>query len=169
VRADEFVLATVHRPENTDDPRRLEAILTAMAGAGLPVLLPLHPRTVICAERFGLLPLLDGVRTVTPFDHPTFLGLAAQSRLLVSDSGGVQEECTVLKRPLLVLRNSTERPEAVEAGFARRVVPGPELPDVFRRALAERDWLPRLAAIPSPYGDGLASERITAAVLALLA
>jgi UDP-N-acetylglucosamine 2-epimerase (non-hydrolysing) len=133
-----------------------------------PVLLPLHPRTLAAAQRFGLTALLDDLLVVTPFDHPTFLGLAAHARLLVSDSGGVQEECTVLKRPLIVLRNSSERPEAIAAGFARRVVPGPDLPAVLRDAVADATWLPALADRPSPYGDGTASEQIAAAVLALL-
>jgi UDP-N-acetylglucosamine 2-epimerase (non-hydrolysing) len=165
VAADDFVLATVHRPENTDDPERLAAILRALVSLDVPVLLPLHPRTRAAAQRFGLLKQLDALRTVTPFDHPTFLGLAAHARLLVSDSGGVQEECTVLKRPLIVLRNSSERPEAIAAGFARRLVPDPTLPAVLRAALADAQWLPALADRPSPYGDGTASAQIAAAVL----
>jgi len=65
---------------------------------------------------------------------------------------------------LLVLRNSTERPEAIEAGFARRLVPGPELSRLLRDAIAEEDWLPSLAAKSSPYGDGTTSARIVRAI-----
>jgi UDP-N-acetylglucosamine 2-epimerase (non-hydrolysing) len=166
--ADEYVLATIHRPENTDDPKRLDAVLTALAGLPLPVVLPLHPRTAACAERFGLAGRLGRLRVIEPLDHASFLGLAQHARLLVSDSGGVQEECTVLKRPLVVLRNSTERPEAVDAGFARRLVPGPDLPDRLTRALADRTWIPALGDRASPYGDGTASVRIAAALTALL-
>jgi UDP-N-acetylglucosamine 2-epimerase (non-hydrolysing) len=169
VPADGFVLATIHRPENTDDPARLETILRAFGSIDMPLLLPLHPRTSAAARGFGLTPLLARLRTVDPIDHPTFLGLAAHARLLVSDSGGVQEECTVLKRPLIVLRNSTERPEAVAAGFARRLVPDEHLPTALRGAIDDHDWLPNLAQRPSPYGDGTASAQIAAAVLALLA
>jgi UDP-N-acetylglucosamine 2-epimerase (non-hydrolysing) len=168
VQPDDFVLATIHRPENTDDRGRLEAVLRGLAAVGAPVLLPLHPRTLAAAQGFGLTQLLDDLLVVTPFDHPTFLGLAAHARLLVSDSGGVQEECTVLKRPLIVLRNSSERPEAIAAGFARRVVPGPDLATVLRDAVADSSWLPSLADRPSPFGDGKASERIADAVLELL-
>lgn len=166
--ADEFVLATIHRPENTDDPSRLGAILGALAGLPLPVVLPLHPRTRAAAHRFGLEHLLASLRVVEPLDHPMFLALASSARLLVSDSGGVQEECTVIKRPLVVLRNSTERPEAVDAGFARRWVPGPDLADRLSAAVADSDWREGLADLPSPYGDGTASMAIVTAVLDIL-
>ncbi|MFJ1701862.1 UDP-N-acetylglucosamine 2-epimerase [Kitasatospora sp. NPDC088346] len=93
--------------------------------------------------------------------YAEFLGLARHAALLVSDSGGVQEECTVLGRPLLVVRRSTERPEAVDAGFAALVAPGPELGRLAGEWLADTpERLARLAATPSPYGDGLASQRI---------
>ncbi|MGN6723051.1 MAG: non-hydrolyzing UDP-N-acetylglucosamine 2-epimerase [Marmoricola sp.] len=164
-----FVLATIHRPENTDDPTRLRTILQALADLKVPVVLPIHPRTATCVERFGLVGLLEQLRTVTPLDHPTFLALAHEARLIVSDSGGIQEECTVLKRPLVVLRNSTERPEAVTAGFARRLVPDALLPACLRGLVLDDDWAASLTSIPSPYGDGTASERIARAVLPLLA
>jgi UDP-N-acetylglucosamine 2-epimerase (non-hydrolysing) len=164
---DGYVLATIHRPENTDDPARLRSILTALDAVDIPVVLPLHPRTAACAARFGLDHLLRNLRVVEPVDHPTFLGLAQHARLLVSDSGGVQEECTVLRRPLLVLRNSTERPEAVAAGFARRIVPDGDLSELLRDAAVDDGWLLSLDSRRSPYGDGTASAQIAAAVTKL--
>jgi UDP-N-acetylglucosamine 2-epimerase (non-hydrolysing) len=164
-----FVLATIHRPENTDDAVRLEAILTELSKLGLPVLLPLHPRTRLAVARYGLDHALDRLRTTPPVDHRTFLGLAMHARLLVSDSGGVQEECTVLKKPLIVIRNSTERPEAVEAGFAHLLQPGPEIGETGRRLIADASLAARLAATPCPYGDGRASERIAGCARELLA
>jgi UDP-N-acetylglucosamine 2-epimerase (non-hydrolysing) len=157
-----YVLATIHRSENTDDPDRLRAILDELSKLGLPVLLPLHPRTRAAARRHGLTAALDRLRPVPPADHRTFLGLASRARLLVSDSGGVQEECTVLKRPLIVVRNSTERPESIDAGFAHLVQPGPAIGDLGRQLIADEGLGARLAVIPCPYGDGRASERITA-------
>lgn len=165
---DAYVLATIHRPENTDDPERLKTVLQSLRELDQPVVLPLHPRTRACVQRFGLDHLLAGLQVVAPLGHPTFLGLAAHARLLVSDSGGVQEECTVLKRPLLVLRNSTERPEAVSAGFAQRVVPDHDLPEHLHAALDDHGWLARIANEPSPYGDGTASTRIIHAIDDLL-
>jgi UDP-N-acetylglucosamine 2-epimerase (non-hydrolysing) len=155
-----YVLATIHRPENTDDPLRLRAILEELAKLGLPVLFPMHPRTRLAAGRYDLAAALDRLRILPPADHRTFLGLARHARLLVSDSGGVQEECTVLKRPLIVVRNSTERPESVEAGFAHLVQPGPAIGDLGRRLISDESLAARLAASPCPFGDGTASEQI---------
>jgi UDP-N-acetylglucosamine 2-epimerase (non-hydrolysing) len=157
---DGYVLATIHRPENTDDGGRLEIILTELSKLGLPVLLPLHPRTRLAVRRHGLDSELDRLRVIPPLDHRAFLGLAQLARLLVSDSGGVQEECTVLKRPLIVVRNSTERPEAVLAGFAHLVRPGPRLGELGRELSADTGLAARLARLPCPFGDGRASERI---------
>jgi UDP-N-acetylglucosamine 2-epimerase (non-hydrolysing) len=157
-----YVLATIHRPENTDDPRRLGTILDELSKLGLPVLLPLHPRTRVAAERGDLVAALDRLRPIAPVDHRTLLGLAWHAALIVSDSGGIQEECTVLKRPLIVVRNSTERPEAIEAGFARLVQPGPAIGDTGRGLLADTGLRRRLAAVPCPFGDGRASDRIAA-------
>ena len=160
VEPGEYVLATIHRPENTDDPQRLQTILDELSKLGLPVLLPLHPRTRLAAQRHGLTAELERLRLISPADHQTFLGLARHARLIVSDSGGVQEECTVLKRPLIVVRNSTERPESIDAGFAHLVQPGPQIGDLGRQLIGDEGLSERLAGIPCPFGDGTASERI---------
>jgi UDP-N-acetylglucosamine 2-epimerase (non-hydrolysing) len=164
-----YVLATIHRPENTDDAGRLEAILAELSKLGLPVVMPLHPRTRAAAARHGLTAALDRLHTTGPVDHRTFLGLASLARLIVSDSGGVQEECTVLKKPLVVVRNSTERPESIEAGFAHLVAPGPAIGTLGRELIADDSLAGRLARRPCPFGDGRASQRITAAVQRYLA
>ncbi len=135
--------------------------MTELSKLGLPVLFPLHPRTRLAAARHGLTPALDRLQVIPPADHRTFLGLARYARLIVSDSGGVQEECTVLKRPLIVIRNSTERPEAIDAGFAHLVQPGPAVGELGRRLIGDPGLRERLEAIPCPFGDGLASQRIT--------
>ncbi|MFJ5679354.1 non-hydrolyzing UDP-N-acetylglucosamine 2-epimerase [Streptomyces sp. NPDC093097] len=159
---DGYLLATVHRPENTDDPAALRAVLGELAAlaAEVPVVLPLHPRTRASAEAAGLSALLAPLRVTRPLGYRDFLALARHAALLVSDSGGVQEEVTVLGRPLVVVRNSTERPEAM-ADFATLVAPGPELGRAARERLAlGAAGRARLAALPSPFGDGRASQRI---------
>jgi UDP-N-acetylglucosamine 2-epimerase (non-hydrolysing) len=155
----EFVLATIHRPENTDTEPALRRVLEGLAALGLPVVLPLHPRTAAAVERHGLRSLLDGMTVLEPVGHASFIWLALRATLIVADSGGVQEECTVLKRPLVVVRRSTERPEAVDAGFAVLVRPGDGLATAALALLAEVRQRP-LASVPSPYGDGGASRRI---------
>lgn len=160
-----FVLATIHRPENTDDPAALRSVLEQLGGLELPVVFPAHPRTVAAAEAAGLTGLLGRLRVVEPLDGPTFLGLAAESAVLVSDSGGVQEEVTVLGRPLVVVRRSTERPEAFE-NHAVLVEPGGIAP-AAAGFLADLAAVHRkLAALPSPYGDGTSSTRIVTAIRA---
>ncbi|MER6609423.1 UDP-N-acetylglucosamine 2-epimerase (non-hydrolyzing) [Streptomyces sp. NPDC000927] len=159
-----YVLATIHRPENTDDAARLAQILDQLAAMDLPVLLPLHPRTRAAVDAFGLRTSITRLRRIEPLGHAAFLALAQHCRLLVSDSGGIQEECTVLKRPLVVVRNSTERPEAVQAGFARLAQPGHELARVLRELLDDEAGAERLARLPSPYGTGQASADIVTAV-----
>lgn len=111
----QYVLATIHRPENTDDPDRLEIILRALADAPLPVLLPLHPRTRAAIQRCGLDAArdLDGLHCIEPIDYRQFLALLESCAFAVSDSGGVQEEVTAFGVPLIVARDSTERPEVI--------------------------------------------------------
>lgn len=163
--ANAFALATIHRPENTDDPDRLRSIIDALADLDVPVLFPAHPRTAKAIARFGLDQRVAQLRLVEPVDHPTFLGLAVEARLIVSDSGGVQEEVTVLKKPLVVVRNSTERPESIEAGFACLARPD-ELAPAFTRML-DPQVSERLADLPCPFGDGRAGIRIASETLRL--
>ncbi|MEU2870720.1 UDP-N-acetylglucosamine 2-epimerase (non-hydrolyzing) [Streptomyces olivoreticuli] len=169
--ADSYVLATVHRPENTDSVAALRAIFTELSALAesVPVVVPLHPRTRARIAAAGLTDLLTGVTVCRPLGYGEFLALARHAALLVSDSGGIQEECTVLGRPLVVVRRSTERPEAM-ADFADLVEPGPQIGAAARRRLAEGPaGLARLASLPSPFGDGSASERIVALLAAVAA
>ncbi|HEU0077771.1 MAG TPA: UDP-N-acetylglucosamine 2-epimerase (non-hydrolyzing), partial [Longimicrobiaceae bacterium] len=107
-----YVLATLHRPSNVDDPGQLGEIFAALAALAeeMPVVFPVHPRTRGNAERFGLLPELGATRVVEPLGYHAMLALMERARLVVTDSGGVQEETTVLGVPCVTLRSSTERP-----------------------------------------------------------
>ena len=155
-----YVLATIHRPENTDDPLRLGPSWTSWASWGCRCCSRCTPGPGWPPARHGLAAALDRLRMLPPADHRTFLGLARHARLLVSDSGGVQEECTVLKRPLIVVRNSTERPESVEAGFAHLVQPGPVIGELGRQLIGDDPWPRGWPRSPCPFGDGTASEQI---------
>lgn len=167
--ADGYVLATIHRPENTDAPQTLARILRELAALPLPVVLPLHPRTVQAVDRHGLRPLLAGMRILEPLGPRTFLSLAAHAAVLVSDSGGIQEECTVLGRPLVVVRRSTERPEAL-TDFACLTPGGHGLADAVSNLLLRGPGLLKhLASLDSPFGDASAADRIVAAMDRLIA
>ncbi|MCU1427138.1 MAG: UDP-N-acetylglucosamine 2-epimerase [Actinomycetia bacterium] len=162
--ADSFVLATFHRPENVDDPEVLATILRELAALPLPVVLPLHPRTEQRARAAGLGDLLAQVRIEPPAGYRCFLGLMARSAFAVSDSGGVQEESSVVKRPVIVVRRSTERPEVLGT-FCELVPAGARIGEVARQWLDDLPGLhAKLATIDTPYGDGLASQRIVDAV-----
>lgn len=152
------VLATIHRPENTDTPQALARIVDAFTSVECPVILVAHPRTRAALSRFGLLEQAHRLVVVEPVSHRQLLSMMSAARLVVSDSGGLQEECTVVKTPLLVVRRSTERPESIDAGFSRLITPACDLAAAIREQLAA----PRaaLAGLPSPYGDGLAGRRI---------
>ncbi|MDX1745879.1 MAG: UDP-N-acetylglucosamine 2-epimerase, partial [Halobacteriales archaeon] len=159
-----FILSTFHRPENVDDPQTYRTILEQLASLPMTVVLPLHPRSVRRAEEHGLGDLLAELQVVEPIGYRDFLGLEAESGLLISDSGGVQEEASIVKRPLIVVRNSTERPEVIGT-FARRVLPGPGITAEATEIIATLGAVhAELADIPSPYGDGTASEKSLAAI-----
>ena len=103
-----------------------------------------------------------------PIGYREFLGLGAESAFLVSDSGGVQEEVSVYKRPVLVVRRSTERPEVIGT-FAERVEPGPDITRIAGEWASNLDAVhARLAETPSPYGDGSASQRSVDAIRRLI-
>jgi UDP-N-acetylglucosamine 2-epimerase (non-hydrolysing) len=164
-----FVLATFHRPENVDDASVLRTIVGELGHLPLPVLLPLHPRTAARARESGLVGAPGSLRIVEPLGYRDFLGLAADCAFLVSDSGGVQEEASIVKRPVLVVRRSTERPEVLGT-FAELVEPGPAIGDRGRAWATDVGTRhARLADLPTPYGDGHASERIVDVITALVA
>lgn len=168
VEAGRFVLSTFHRPENVDDPERFALIIKQLAEMPHPVLLPLHPRSRARAAEFGLSDQLAEVRVVDPIGYRDFLGLSAESAFLVSDSGGIQEEASIYKRPVVVVRRSTERPEVLGT-FARLVEPQ-GISEVVEDWLSDTGAVHReLAGLPSPYGDGTASEQIATEIGALAA
>ena len=168
LRAGAFVLATFHRPENVDDAERLGLLLEHLAGLDLPVLFPVHPRTRQRIQTFGFDGKAKGVHMVAPLGYKAFLGLAAECAFLLSDSGGIQEEASVVKRPAIVVRRSTERPEVLGT-FATLIPRITDLPSVAGRLIDRLDDTHRrLMELPSPYGDGHASARCVQHVALLL-
>ncbi|MGF1604696.1 MAG: non-hydrolyzing UDP-N-acetylglucosamine 2-epimerase [Rhodothalassiaceae bacterium] len=151
-----YLLATLHRRENWGAAiARLCRGLTKLPRLGLAVRLVLHPNPALQIQIRASLGGIAGVALVPPQRHPAFLRLLAGARLVLTDSGGVQEEAAALGRPVLVGRTATERGEAVAAGLARLIGTDPD-------ALTEAVTAMLAAAPPAPllYGDGRASQRI---------
>ena len=153
-----FFLVTVHRQENVDDKERFSKILEGLKLVherfGFPIVYPVHPRAAKRMREFNLKP--KGIRLIDPLDYLSFLLLESCARLVLTDSGGVQEETCILRVPCVTLRYNTERPETLEIGS--NILAGVE-PNVIVEKTEfmlkrRRDW-------PNPFGDGKAGIRIT--------
>jgi len=151
-----FGLVTLHRPANVDDPRCLGEILQALRiiSADLPLYWPMHPRSRARIAAGGF-QLDERIHIVEPLGYLDFLCLQAKSAVILTDSGGVQEESTVLGIPCLTLRDNTERPATIEFGTNR--LAGTRA-DTIVAAWRQSQNDPRHGKIP-PYWDGQAGER----------
>jgi UDP-N-acetylglucosamine 2-epimerase (non-hydrolysing) len=166
------VLVTAHRASNVDDPTRLVrliALIGRLARTVGPVLFPVHPRTANRLREHRLTDELSAMRGVTlgvPLPYQELLGALASSRLVVTDSGGLQEEASYFGVPVVVLRRSTPRWESVELGAAvlTGITSDAEAEAAVRaaRRLTDPDELARIAALDCPYGDGTTGTRVAA-------
>jgi UDP-N-acetylglucosamine 2-epimerase len=155
----EYAFATIHRPENTDDPERLEAIVAGLEDLhrqGTPVVAPLHPRTTHLLEGRAL-----GFHAVPPVSYDDCLALAGQAALVLTDSGGLQKEAMWLRTPCVTIREETEWPETVAAGWNR--LSRADRQDIVDAAASAR--VPEVEP-PAPYGDGHATDVVVADLLA---
>ncbi|MCA1817608.1 MAG: UDP-N-acetylglucosamine 2-epimerase (non-hydrolyzing) [Acidobacteria bacterium] len=166
VKGEPYAVVTLHRPSNVDERATLARILAALERIGerLPVIFPIHPRTRARLDEFGL---ADDVRAAEPrlrltepLGYLDFLRLMSGARLVLTDSGGLQEETTALNIPCLTLRENTERPITVELGTNRVV--GTDADRIVREAFASLDV--RRESAP-PLWDGQAADRILNALL----
>ena len=165
-----YVVLTLHRPSNVDDPKTLRGILSAVSAlaSDFPVFFPVHPRTRRNIESFGLQEFLSksssadgGIRILNPLGYLDFLALNDGARLVLTDSGGIQEETTALGVPCLTLRENTERPATVVHG-SNQVV-GVEAERILAAAQSILQEPARKFGRP-PLWDGEAATRIVAIV-----
>jgi UDP-N-acetylglucosamine 2-epimerase (non-hydrolysing) len=163
-----ILLVTAHRRESWG--QRMRDVASAVARLArkhpdLIVVLPLHPNPVVREALLPALRGLDNVMLVEPMAYGAFARLLQRSTIVLTDSGGVQEEAPSLGKPVLVMRDTTERPEAVSAGTARLVGTDPE--GVYA-AVDQLLTVPRayetMANAVNPYGDGHAAQRTTKAI-----
>ncbi|NYT12823.1 MAG: UDP-N-acetylglucosamine 2-epimerase (non-hydrolyzing) [Methanomassiliicoccales archaeon] len=160
-----YFLVTAHRQENVDYSDRLSGMILGLEKIsekeGIPMIFPAHPRTRKMLKAFDI--EVENIQIIEPVGYLDFLQLEANARLVLTDSGGVQEETCVLGTPCVTLRDNTERPETVKAGsnILAGVDPARMVGAVDQMISRERKWI-------NPYGDGKASARIVGLVSELL-
>jgi UDP-N-acetylglucosamine 2-epimerase (non-hydrolysing) len=162
------VLVTAHRATNVDDPVRLAQLVTIVRRLATevgPVRFPLHPRTrdrLSVSGSLESLAVAPGVELVEPLPYPEMLAAVADARVVVTDSGGLQEEASWLGVPCVVLRSSTPRWEGVELGIAALTGLDPDRALAAATAFGDPAAQARVAAVPCPYGDGHVGVRVAA-------
>ena len=166
-----WIFVTAHRRENHD---RMEAICGALADiAAFPerpqILLPVHPSPRVAPIVHRLLDGVAGIKLVAPLPYDTTVHSIKRSTLVLTDSGGIQEEAPCLGKPVLVMRDETERPEGIEAGTLELVGSDPRaIVAATRRLLGDETAYARMSRANNPYGDGRAARRIVDWLLARL-
>lgn len=161
IKFDEYILVTLHRAENVDNRKNLLNIVNGIIKSDLPVIFPLHPRTKKMLKRFNLYEKLKrkNIQIIPPQGYLDFLSLMKNCKFVVTDSGGIQEECTspFLAKKVIVLRDSTERLEAVKNGNVR-------LMQLNHQKISKQmkfEWKNDFKKLQSsPYGNGNAAKKI---------
>ncbi len=160
-----YFLITSHRQENVDNQTKLESLIAALEALystyAIPILFPAHPRTSKRLREFGL-SVPEGVRIIDPQGYLAFLLLEKSARLILTDSGGIQEEACILHVPCVTLRENTERPETLDVGANVLTGMDPEriLEAVSTMLSAEATWT-------NPFGDGNSGKRIVESLLSI--
>ncbi|MCH2213148.1 MAG: UDP-N-acetylglucosamine 2-epimerase (non-hydrolyzing) [Fuerstiella sp.] len=164
-----YAVFTAHRPSNVDNPKTLQGIVKVLVGISeaLPVVFPVHPRTRTRLKTFGLLTSLEsapGVRLLEPLGYLDFLALTSGSRVIVTDSGGLQDESTALEIPCLTMRENTERPVTVTEGTNTLCGSDPQTLDNNLRAVVNGTY--KSGRCPALW-DGKAAERIAGELMSV--
>ena len=159
-----FILATVHRRENWGS--NLEQIAYGFKDIvdqfqEVSIIIPMHPNIIVRKVLKKILGKNKRIILIEPLPYGEFIKIIKKSEFILTDSGGLQEEAPSLDKPVLILRNTTERPEAINAGTAKII--GTKREDIFREAknlILNKEDYQIMAKAKNPFGDGKASERI---------
>ncbi|RAP53229.1 MAG: UDP-N-acetylglucosamine 2-epimerase (non-hydrolyzing) [Methanosphaera sp. rholeuAM270] len=161
---EEYITLTLHRAENVDNPERLENIVNSLLNIRSNIVFPLHPHTRKSLENNGLYERIanaEHIQITKPLGYLDFLYLLSKSKLIITDSGGVQEEAITLNIPCVTLRYNTERPETISAGG--NILAGTddrEIRNNIERILNNEEIYTSMSQAVNPYGDGKSSKRI---------
>jgi UDP-N-acetylglucosamine 2-epimerase (non-hydrolysing) len=161
------ILLTTHRRESFGDRMadNLKILKTFVEShPQIALIFPVHPNPSVTGPARAILGNCDRIHRIPPMDYQQFVVIMSQSWLIVSDSGGVQEEAPSLGKPLFVLRENTERPEAIEAGCAQLVGEAQSLADLLNEAIEPGSWIETVSAVANPFGDGHAARRIATSI-----
>jgi len=164
LKSNKYFLLTLHRQENVDKGERLRNIMRGVELVSrefdVPVIYPIHPRTEKRLKQFHIKVDEENLRLIEPLDYLSFLKLESEARLILTDSGGIQEEACIMKVPCVTLRYNTERPETIEVGS--NILAGTEPKSILEKTETmlgkSRDW-------PNPFGDGKASQKIMGIII----
>ena len=165
-----FILVTVHRRENFGEPLKNICLaikeLVQKEKIGAEIVIPVHLNPNVRGIVFALLRNIPNIHLVDPLDYQVFCNLMAKSYLILTDSGGIQEEAPSLGKPVLVLRENTERPEGVEAGTLKVI--GTQKEEVIKEVknlIENKKVYEKMSKSKNPYGDGTAAQKIANIVL----
>ncbi|MDD1774036.1 MAG: UDP-N-acetylglucosamine 2-epimerase (non-hydrolyzing) [Methanobacterium sp.] len=166
----DYITLTLHRAENTDNPERLISIINALLELNeTRIIFPVHPRTIKTLKRLDLYHRLvqsDHIELIKPVGYLDFLVLLSHTRLVITDSGGIQEEAITMDLPCITLRYNTERPETVTAGG--NILVGTDKDLIVSRAkeiLGNEELYQKMSQAINPYGDGTTSQKIVEIIL----
>ncbi len=166
LRRGEYIVITFHRAENVDDPERLKKLVGMLNMLEYPAIFPMHPHTKNRIEENGLKINNPNLIVTEPIGYLDFLLLLANAKLVLTDSGGIQEESNILHIPCLTLRDNTERPETVEVGS--NIVVGVDPKNVINLAneiIVDKEKFNEMSSAPVVYGDGKSAKKMVSVLL----
>ncbi|WP_253306517.1 non-hydrolyzing UDP-N-acetylglucosamine 2-epimerase [unidentified bacterial endosymbiont] len=158
------IVVTIHRRENHGEP--LQAICSALRSLAeqfleIQIVFVLHPNLAVRQPVMEMLSDIHNIKLLEPLDHRSFIQLLEKCTFLITDSGGIQEECSFLGKPILITRNTTERQEGLQAGTARLIgTKADHIVACCQELLTNEAALTAMSKVHFPYGDGYAAERI---------